>query len=127
MKKEESRNIPNDTANTKELQYDELNRIIIHDPTLIPESMTEEEAHAFWQTHAMSEKLLDDNFCIDEQLPLPKRQLSTKPINIRMETDLLKRLQSLAELKKVPYQTLLKQFVSERIYEEEIRENIIKK
>ncbi|WP_396954732.1 CopG family antitoxin [Neobacillus sp. YIM B06451] len=47
------------------------------------------------------------------------------PINLRIENDLLQRLQKIADIKQIPYQTLLKQFVAERVYEEEKREKII--
>ncbi|PLR97745.1 hypothetical protein CVD19_08810 [Bacillus sp. T33-2] len=88
--------------------------------------MTEEETFTFWNTHAMSEELLEETYIEDEDddLPPPRKQ-STKPINLRIENDLLVRLQKVAEIKNVPYQTLLKQFVAERVYEEEKREKIL--
>ena len=44
-----------------------------------------------------------------------------KNITIRLDEDTLERLQRLAEKKHKAYQTLLKQFVVERLYEEEKR------
>jgi hypothetical protein len=44
-----------------------------------------------------------------------------------MEDDLVNRLKALAAVKGVGYQTLLRQFVAERVYEEEKREGIIEK
>jgi predicted DNA binding CopG/RHH family protein len=104
---------------------DELGRVIIDDPKLIPKHMTEEEEHQFWEKHAMSERLLEESIVKedDEDLP-PPRKTSTQPISLRIESDLLIRLQHLAELKNIPYQTLLKQFVTERVYEEEKREKV---
>jgi hypothetical protein len=49
----------------------------------------------------------------------------TKPIAIRLDVFTLKRLKALAALHNTGYQTLLKEFVVERIYEEERREGII--
>jgi predicted DNA binding CopG/RHH family protein len=105
---------------------DELGRIIINESSQIPQNMTEDETVKFWETHAMSEELLDASYIEDEDdLPPPRKQSSTtKPINVRIENDLLKRLQRIAEIKEIPYQTLLKQFVTERLYEEEKREKI---
>ena len=49
----------------------------------------------------------------------------TKPIAVRFDQFTLKRLKALAALRNTGYQTLLKEFVIERLYEEEKREGII--
>ncbi len=49
----------------------------------------------------------------------------TTPIAIRLDRFTLRRLKSLAALRNIGYQTLLKQFVVERLYEEEKRAGII--
>jgi hypothetical protein len=49
----------------------------------------------------------------------------TKPIAIRFDEFTLKRLRALASLRNTGYQTLLKEFVIERLYEEEKRAGII--
>ena len=49
----------------------------------------------------------------------------TTPIAIRFDQFTLKRLKALAALHNIGYQTLLKEFVVERLYEEEKREGII--
>ena len=48
-----------------------------------------------------------------------------RPIAIRFDQFTLKRLKALAALRNTGYQTLLKEFVVERLYEEEKREGII--
>jgi hypothetical protein len=50
----------------------------------------------------------------------------TTPIAIRFDPFTLKRLKSLAALRNTGYQTLLREFIVERLYEEEKREGIIK-
>jgi hypothetical protein len=50
----------------------------------------------------------------------------TTPIAIRFDRFTLKRLRALAASRNTGYQTLLKEFVIERLYEEEKREGIIK-
>jgi hypothetical protein len=50
----------------------------------------------------------------------------TTPIAVRFDQFTLKRLKSLAALRNTGYQTLLKEFIVERLYEEEKREGIIK-
>jgi len=49
----------------------------------------------------------------------------TTPIAIRFDQFTLKRLKALAALRNTGYQTLLKEFVIERLYEEEKRAGII--
>jgi len=49
----------------------------------------------------------------------------TTPIAIRFDQFTLKRLKALASLRNTGYQTLLKEFVVERLYEEEKRAGII--
>jgi hypothetical protein len=49
----------------------------------------------------------------------------TTPIAIRFDRFTLERLKALAALRNTGYQTLLKEFVVERLYEEEKRQGII--
>jgi predicted DNA binding CopG/RHH family protein len=49
----------------------------------------------------------------------------TTPVAIRLDQFTLRRLKTLAALRNTGYQTLLKEFVVERLYEEERREGII--
>ena len=59
---------------------------------------------------------------------LPKEAFTksrTTPIAVRFDEFTLKRLRALADSRNTGYQTLLKEFVVERLYEEEKREGII--
>ena len=47
------------------------------------------------------------------------------PISLRLEADTVRRLRALAAKKGTKYQTLLKTFVQERLYEEEKREGLV--
>ena len=49
----------------------------------------------------------------------------TTPIALRLDRFTLERLRALAALRNTGYQTLLKEFVIERLYEEEKREGIV--
>jgi hypothetical protein len=57
-----------------------------------------------------------------EQVVRPGR---TTPIAVRFDQFTLMRLKALAAARNTGYQTLLKEFVIERLYEEEKREGII--
>jgi hypothetical protein len=61
------------------------------------------------------------------QMPQAKvvRPSRTKPIAVRFDEFTLTRLRALAWRRNTGYQTLLKEFVVERLYEEEKREGII--
>jgi hypothetical protein len=59
---------------------------------------------------------------------IPKEALAkgrTTPVAVRFDEFTLKRLRVLAARRNTGYQTLLKEFVVERLYEEEKRERII--
>jgi hypothetical protein len=71
----------------------------------------------FLQQHARREKALEM-----QDLVRPGR---TTPIAIRFDQFTLTRLKALAALRNTGYQTLLKEFVVERLYEEEKRAGII--
>jgi predicted DNA binding CopG/RHH family protein len=59
---------------------------------------------------------------LPKQAPAKHR---TKPIAVRFDEFTLERLRSLAAKRNTGYQTLLKEFVIERLYEEEKRDGII--
>ena len=101
--------------------------IIIEKREDIPQDMSEAEAAEFWSTHAFSDELLMEM----ERVPLegnsrlpPARRSDSKRISLVLEQDTLIRLKKLAHKKGMGYQTLLKSFVGERLYEEEKREGM---
>jgi len=53
------------------------------------------------------------------------RPARTRPIAVRLDEFTVSRQRALAALRNTGYQTLLKEFVIERLYEEEKREGII--
>lgn len=102
---------------------------LLHDTSEIPEFDSEAAERAFWETHAFSEELLakvkpEDEPVLD--LP-PRRKRNSKSITVRFDIDSLDRVKVLADKKNIPYQTLIKYFVNDRLYEEEKREGIISK
>ncbi|MCK9519350.1 MAG: hypothetical protein M0R74_10075 [Dehalococcoidia bacterium] len=59
----------------------------------------------------------------DPRLPPPRRK--ARPLSVRFDADTIDRLKALAARRNKGYQTLLKEFVCERLYEEEKREGIL--
>ena len=81
----------------------------------IPKFRTEDEERKFWSTH-------DSTEYIDYQKAKPsifsELKPSTHSISIRMPDYLLNRLKVLAHKKDIPYQSLLKLYLTEKIEEE---------
>ena len=86
----------------------------------VPAFVTEDEEHRFWATHTLSESLLDRMEPVEDGF-LPPPRPRTKPVPIRFSDDVIQRAKALAARRHIGYQTLLKEFVVERLYEEEKR------
>ena len=95
----------------------------VNSPDEIPEFATEEELRDFWDTHGLGPRWTEVSETRDPRLPPPRPR--TTPVAIRFDADVVARLKAVAVKKHKGYQTLLKEFVSERLYEEEKREGII--
>ena len=96
--------------------------LIIQNLDEVPAFASEADEAAFWSTHEFSDELLAQMEDVPPAvLPRPR----TRPIPIRFDDDTLRRLKVLAARRHKGYQTLLKEFVVERLYEEEKREGLI--
>lgn len=94
----------------------------VHSWNEVPTFASEAEESAFWSTHELGDELLAQmRPSADTKLPRPR----TKPIAIRFDESTINRVKDLARRRGKGYQTLVKEFVSERLYEEEKREGII--
>lgn len=81
----------------------------------IPIFKSEVEERRFWQNHDSSE-YIDWNEA--EDVVLPRLKPSTRKISIRLPESMIEELKVLANKRDVPYQSLLKIFLSERINSE---------
>lgn len=86
-------------------------------PKKIPEFRNEDEEAEFWASHDfteyhdMSKVVINPNF--------PNLKPSTKVITLRVNESLLHSLKRIAHKKDVPYQSLIKIYLSEKVREEE--------
>ncbi len=87
----------------------------------VPEFASEREEADYWATHSFGQSFFDQKLEDDPDLPPPR----PRPISVRFDADTITRLQAIAAKKHKGYQTLLKEFVAERLYEEEKREGIV--
>ena len=78
----------------------------------IPKFKNEAEERLFWQQHDSSEYL---DWSDAGQAILPRLKPSTRSISIRLPESMIEELKVLANKRDVPYQSLLKIFISERI------------
>ena len=78
----------------------------------IPEFGSEAEERAFWETH-------DSGDYVDwrraEHVRFPNLKPSTKAISLRLPVDLLERIKVAANKRDVPYQSLIKLWLSEKV------------
>ena len=90
----------------------------IHRVEEIPPFSDEAEEHAFWATHELSDDLWGRAEPLEaDELPPPRP--ATTPVVIPIDQPTLDRVKALARRRRKGYQTLLAEFVSTRLAEEE--------
>ena len=81
----------------------------------IPKFKNEDEERTFWATHDSTEYI---NWKKTKKVVLSNLKPSVKSISLRLPESMIEELKLLANKKDVPYQSLLKIFLAERIGEE---------
>jgi hypothetical protein len=90
----------------------------------VPRFASEAEEAEYWAGHDLGDELLAEMGPVPEG-ELPPARPRTRPVAVRFDDATLRRLRFLAARRHKGYQTLLKEFVMERLYEEEKREGIV--
>jgi len=85
----------------------------------IPDFKSEAEEREFWETHDTTEYV---DWSKARFVTFPNLKPSTETISLRLPAMLLDDLKSLANKRDVPYQSLLKIYLAERV-ESELRES----
>ena len=75
----------------------------------------EDEEREFWATHDSAEEI---DWSKAKRLTLPNLRPSVRTISLRLPESMLEELKVLANKRDVPYQSLIKIFLSERIQHE---------
>jgi predicted DNA binding CopG/RHH family protein len=78
----------------------------------IPKFKNEDEEREFWSTHDSTDYL---DWIRAKKITFPKLKPSVKTISLRLPEMMLADLKLLANKRDVPYQSLLKIFLAERI------------
>jgi predicted DNA binding CopG/RHH family protein len=80
----------------------------------IPQFKSEDEERNFWSTHDSTEYV---DWSKAEKAVFPNLKMSTESISLRLPSHLLARIKALANKKDVPYQSLMKIFLAEKVDE----------
>ena len=83
----------------------------------LPKFESEEQERQFWASHDSTEYL---NWRQGRRVKLPNLRPTTRVISIRLPETMIESLKVLANKRDVPYQSLLKMYVAEKL-EEELR------
>jgi predicted DNA binding CopG/RHH family protein len=81
----------------------------------IPEFETEDEEREFWGSNDSTEFVDWDKA---EAIIFPNLKPSTKTISLRLSGSMLDKIRLIAHKRDVPYQSLIKMFLSEKVEEE---------
>ena len=78
----------------------------------IPDFKNEDDERGFWATHDSTDYV---DWSKARRVIFPNLQLTKKPISLRITESLLARVKMLANKKDMPYQTLMKQYISKGV------------
>ena len=96
-------------------------RETLHTLDNLPTFATEAEEAAFWDSRDLGEEVVARMGPLPDDV-LPPARPRTRPAVIGLDEGTLQRVKALARKRHVGYKTLLREFVSERLAEEEQRE-----
>jgi len=84
----------------------------------VPEFKSEDEEREFWSTHDTA-----DYFDLNQakEAVFPNLKPTTRSISIRLNESLIQELKVLANKKNIPYQSLIKIYLSEKVKEETLQ------
>ena len=81
-------------------------------PKSVPTFADEAEERAYWESHDSSPHV---DWSKAERVRLPNLKPSTKAISLRLPVDLLERIRIEANRRDVPYQSLIKVWLFEKV------------
>lgn len=81
----------------------------------MPKFESEDEERAFWAEHDSADYV---DWSQAKQVLFTKLKPTTRPISLRLTESMLAELRTLANQRDVPYQSLIKMFLQDRINQE---------
>jgi predicted DNA binding CopG/RHH family protein len=88
----------------------------------IPEFKSEAEEFEFWSKHDSTEYV---DWPTAQRVKLPKLKPTLRTISIRLPLSMVEDLKILANRRDVPYQSLLKVFLAERLEQERVKRRTV--
>lgn len=85
--------------------------------TKLPKFRNDQEAAAWFDSHDTS-AYMDDMEPVAEQISVMRTQFPVKPMDVRMRTDFLEAIQTVAERQGIPYQALVQRWLMEKLSQE---------
>lgn len=82
-------------------------------PKTVPRFRNEAEERAFWETHDSSAYV---DWTAAHRVVLPNLKASTKTISLRLPEHLLDSIKAAANARDVPYQSLIKVWLQEKLH-----------
>ena len=89
-----------------------MKAISVSEPKRVPRFKTEAEERKFWKTHDSTDYV---DWSKAERVRLPNLKPSTTAISIRLPVGLLEQIKIAANKRDVPYQSLIKMWLAEKI------------
>ena len=83
----------------------------------LPDFKTDEELIAWFDTHDTAD-YIDEMEMADEIFPVIRTEFTTRPLDLRLRTDFLDAIETLAERRGVPYQLLIQRWLREKLVQE---------
>jgi hypothetical protein len=90
----------------------------------VPQFANEADEAAFWSTHGFGQEILDQMRPIGDDEDLPPARPRTE-LTLYLDDETMARLKALAQVKGKRYERLVKEFIVERLYEEEKRAGLV--
>ena len=81
----------------------------------LPKFKNEKEEREFWADHDATDYL---DFTVAQEALFPNLKTTTRTISVRLPETLIDKLKTLANKRDVPYQSLLKVLLAEKVEEE---------
>ena len=82
-------------------------------PKAVPKFANEAEERAFWETHDSTEYM---DWAKAQRVVLPNLKPTTKTISLRLPQHLLDSIKAAANSRDVPYQSLIKVWLQEKLH-----------
>lgn len=83
----------------------------------LPKFKNDQEAAAWFDAHDTS-AYMDKMEEVVEPVPIVRTQFPVKPMDVRMRTDYLEAIQTVAERQGIPYQALVQRWLMEKLIQE---------